>query len=133
MHYAFDTGFFFVLIDRTDDTVTRVWNELLAGDASGLVSGVVLVELKRHALRGRLPEAPVDTILELTIEAFDVRWMQSVNAANRIARLSHGEGLSMADSMVLHAAVKGDVDALYTNDSDLLTLDGFGDLDIVAV
>lgn len=40
------------------------------------------------------------------------------------ARLSHGNGLSMADAMVLATALRHDADRIYTSDSDLVAYDG---------
>jgi predicted nucleic acid-binding protein len=51
----------------------------------------------------------------------------------RAARLSHGEGLSMADALVLRAALDERADRLYTNDRDLLDLEGVDSLDLVEV
>ncbi len=133
MRYAFDTGFFFALVDQPTDEVRTAWNALRSGTATGVVAGIVLFELRRHALVGRLDAAVVDVYLDTAEEAFDLIWMDTVAAAERIARLAHGNNLSMADATVLHAALEGEASRLYTGDRDLLRLDGFDGLDVIRV
>lgn len=93
----------------------------------------MLFELRRHALVGRLDAATVDIYLEAAEDAFDLVWMDTVARVERIVRLAHGNNLSMADAMVLHAALEEKAIRLYTGDRDLLHLDGFTGLDIVRV
>jgi predicted nucleic acid-binding protein len=133
MHYALDTGYFFALLDQPSATVQSAWGELRDGPATGIVAGSVLFELKRHALVGRLPVSKVDTLVTLADTAFQVVWMDSIPRADRAAGLSHGEGLSMADALVLVAALEANASRLYTGDHDLLALDGFGALKIIEV
>jgi predicted nucleic acid-binding protein len=133
MHYAFDTGYFFALLDQPNDTVQSAWQKLREGTVTGVVAGSVLFELKRHALVGRLPSSEVDTLLTLADAAFQIVWMDSIPRADRAAGLAHGEGLSMADALVLMAALEADAPRLYTGDHDLLALYGFGTLEIVEV
>lgn len=133
MRYAFDTGYFFALLDQPNDTVRSAWGELQDGPATGIVAGIVLFELKRHALAGRLPSSSVDTLITWADTAFEVVWMDTIPRADRAAGLVHGEGLSMADALVLMAALEADAGRLYTGDSDLLGLDGFESLEIVEV
>jgi Predicted nucleic-acid-binding protein, contains PIN domain len=133
MRYAFDTGYFFALLDQPNDTVRSAWRKLREGPAMGVVSGSVIFELKRHALVGRLPSSEIDTLVTLADTAFHVVWLDSIPRADRAAGLAHGEGLSMADALVLTAALEADAVRLYTGDSDLLTLDGFSSLEIVEV
>jgi predicted nucleic acid-binding protein len=130
MYYAFDTGHFFSLIDRPDDVVQSAWRDLRDDTATGVVAGVVLYELKRHALVGRLSTATVDTLVATADEAFRILWMDTTS---RAARLAYGEGLSMADALVLMGALDTKASHLYTGDSDLLALDGFESLDIIEV
>lgn len=133
MRYALDTGFFFVLIDDPNRTVRDAWTDLRSENALGIVSGSVLFELRRHALVGRLASSKVDLLLERSKEAFLQSWMDTYEDFERAARLSHGEGLSMADALVLRAALEEDADRLYTNDYDLLNLKGFGSLELIEV
>jgi predicted nucleic acid-binding protein len=133
MYYAFDTGYFFSLIDRPDDVVQSAWRDLRDDTATGVVAGVVLYELKRHALVGRLSAATVDTLVATADEAFRILWMDTTSQADRAARLAYGEGLSMADALVLMGALDTKATRLYTGDSDLLALDGFESLDIIEV
>jgi predicted nucleic acid-binding protein len=133
MCYALDTGYFFALLDQPNATVRSAWGELRDGPASGIVAGSVLFELKRHALVGRLPSSEVDTLVTLANTAFQVVWMDSIPRADRTAGLAHGEGLSMADALVLMAALEVDATRLYTGDRDLLALGGFESLDIIEV
>ena len=133
MRYALDTGYFFALLDQPSDTVRSVWHELRDGPTTGIAAGSVLFELKRHALVGRLPSSEIDTLVTLAGTAFQIVWMDSIPRAERAAGLAHGEGLSMADALVLMAALEADATRLYTGDHDLLALDGFGALEIVEV
>lgn len=133
MRYAFDTGFFFALMHDPDRTVRAVWADLRNRDASGIVAGVVCFELRRHALVGRLDAAVVDALLDRLDTAFNLVWMDGLEDAERAAHLCHGEGLSMSDALVLRAALETHADRLYTNDRDLLRLDGFNSLEIVEV
>jgi len=133
MHYAFDTGYFFALLDQPNDRVQSAWQKLREGTVTGVVSGSVLFELKRHALVGRLPSSEIETLVTLADTAFQLVWMDSISRADRAAGLAHEEGLSMADALVLVAALEADATRLYTGDHDLLALDGFGALEIVEV
>lgn len=133
MHYAFDTGYFFALLDQPNDTVRSAWRKLREGTVTGVVAGGVLFELKRHALVGRLPSSEIETLVTLADTAFQIVWMDSIPRADRAAGLAHGEGLSMANALVLMAALEADATRHYTGDHDLLALDGFGALEIVEV
>ncbi|PSQ96231.1 MAG: VapC toxin family PIN domain ribonuclease [Bacteroidetes bacterium SW_9_63_38] len=133
MRYAFDTGYFFSLFGQPNDTVRSSWSDLREGSATGIVSGTVLFELKRHALVGRLSASDVDILIARAETAFRVVWMGSVSHAERVAGLAHGEGLSMADALVLAAALEANAARLYTGDRDLLALDGFESLEIADV
>jgi predicted nucleic acid-binding protein len=133
MHYAFDTGYFFALLNQPNDTIQSAWKKLREGTVTGIVAGSVLFELKRHALIGRLPLAKVNTLVTLADTAFRIEWMDSISRSDRAAGLAHGEGLSMADALVLMAALEANATRLYTGDRDLLALDGFASLEIVGV
>lgn len=133
MRYAFDTSYFFQLIDEPDDVVRSAWDDLREETAVGVVAGVVLFELNRHALVGRLSASTVDSLVTMAEDAFRVVWMNSVARTDRAARLAYGEGLSMADALVLMAALETEATRLYTGDRDLASLDGFESLDIIEV
>lgn len=91
----------------------------------------MLFELRRHALVGRLAPSAVDVLLDDSEEAFRRSCMDTLDDVERAARLSHSEGLSMADALVLRAALTEEADRLYTNDHDLPDLDGFDALELV--
>lgn len=127
MHYALGTSYFFRLIDQPDGVVRATWNDFREETAVG----VVLFELNRHALVGRLPKSTVDALVARADDAFQVVWMNSMVRTDRTARLAYGEGLSMAEALVLMAAPETEATRLYTGDRDLASLDGFESLDII--
>jgi phosphoheptose isomerase len=67
-------------------------------------------ELKKPGLRGVLGKQDADWLAGTVGEACKVDRLLSDDFLDEAARLSHGNGLSMADAMVLATALRRDAD-----------------------
>lgn len=102
----------------------RVWNEVTEGRRDGAVSAVALFELNRLGLRGAVPSSFVASAQELIPLVCEVVWINNMERLQRAARLSHGNGLSMADALILAASLELGCAELYTTDPDLESYEG---------
>lgn len=124
MTYVLDTGFFFALLTGPNAQVEKAWGQIGRGDARGVVSAVTGFELYRHRLRGILPQSPVEQLLQDLPRVCTVVPVSNFEQADRVARLSHGNGLSMADAFILEAALRHGAGRLYTSDTDFERYEG---------
>lgn len=123
---GFDTGFFFRLLDGVPRAVS-VWEPVAAGDASAALSCITLFELDRAALRGTLDRTAVDVLLVDLPVLCRVVWLgegEGPGRLHRAARLAHGNGLAMADALILSALIEAGATTVYTTDPDLARYDG---------
>lgn len=131
MTYALDTGFFFALLTGSDDRAENAWGQIGRDEADGVVSAVTGFELYRHRLRGSLPRNPVERLLHDLPNVCTVVPVDDFGQAERVARISHGNGLSMADAFILEAALRHEAVRLYTSDSDFQRYEG--DITIILI
>lgn len=126
MTHGFDTGFFYRLLSGTGNSeeVQNTWGNVLRGEADGVLSHLVCFELYRHALRGALPREQTKALVKDLPHACHVVAIDELERCERTARLSHGNGLSMADAFILDAALLHGADRLYTTDSDMERYEG---------
>jgi predicted nucleic acid-binding protein len=94
------------------------------GTAEGVASAIVIYELKKLGLRGVLEAQDADWLAETVGHACTIERHLTDELLDEAARLSHGNGLSMADAMVLQAALRNEANRIYTSDSDLLAYNG---------
>lgn len=125
MRFGFDTGYFVkYATGELSQEHRRALQAVAEGEAQGFASGLVIYELKKLGLRGVLAQEDASWLAETVGEACRVDRLLSDEFLDEAARLSHGNGLSMADSMVLASALSNEAHRLYTSDSDLLAYEG---------
>ena len=120
---GFDTGFF----RRFREGVPRAvdaWTAVQKGSAEGVVSCVTLYELEKLGLRGVIPQADADGIIRFLPYMCRVVWLDSLAPLSRGARLAHGLGMSMADSLILSALLDAGASTIYSTDSDFDRYEG---------
>lgn len=124
-----DTGFFVRLLGGHSGAV-EVWT-LVAEGAPAAVSCVSLYELERLALRGVLDRSATDVLhAELPVLCTLV-WLDGAEGADRLrraARLAHGNGLAMADALILTSLLDAGARTVYTTDTDMARYDGDGEV-----
>jgi predicted nucleic acid-binding protein len=121
--YGLDTGFFFALM-RGDDRPWSVWTSITDGAASGVVSTLSVYELQRNAMKGLLVREDVEAFLDDLPLLCTMHDTLSSAAAQRAARLGWGNGLSMADALILQAFLDEEVTHVLTTDHDLTVYEG---------
>jgi predicted nucleic acid-binding protein len=130
MRFGFDTGYFVKYVTGELDQKHRRALQAVAlqavaeGGSTGLSSAIVIYELKKLGLRGVLSKEDADWLARTVGDACEVDRHLPDDVLDEAARLSHGNGLSMADSMVLMTALRHDAGRIYTSDSDLMAYDG---------
>ena len=115
-----DTGFFFRLHTRHPQAL-EVWHRIATGSDEGVISCITLFELERLGLRGALPKESAEVLVENIPIVCKVVWLGQENKAlfNKAARFAHGNGLSMADSLILASLIQAGASIVYTTDSDI--------------
>lgn len=121
--YGLDTGFFFRLFSGTERT-RAVWADIVEASAEGVVSSVSAYELQRNALKGLLVREDVEEFLEELPILCVVHDSLSMDTVQRAAHLGWGNGLSMADELILQAFLDEDVSHILTTDHDLAAYEG---------
>lgn len=122
---ACDTGFFVEYLDANDQAA-----EILAAARTRreklVISVVSLYELRRLALKGVIDQKRTEKLLTILPSLCRVVYLDrdAHDLLEQSARLAHGNGLSMADSLVLGSALQAGADTLYTTDSDLAKYKG---------
>ncbi len=121
MRVGFDTGFFIKLGDG-DPRAVEVWGRAERGDLEGAISCLTLFELERLGLRGTAPREVVSRLITHIPVTCQTVWLGIENAflLSRSARLAHGNGLSMADAIILTSLIHAGATVIYTTDSDFL-------------
>lgn len=121
-----DTGFFRRLYDR-DARAAAAWADIRAERAAGVVSCLTLFELERLGLRGVLPRDVADGLVRSLPVTCRVVWLGPEDGADRLhraVRLAHGNGLAMADAVILTSLLDAGATTVYTTDSDFDRYDG---------
>lgn len=117
MTVGLDTGFFVRLLEE-DPTAAEVWELIRRGEAEAVVSCLTLYEIDRLGLRGTIETGSAETLVRSLPHVCRVLWLDTARL-RRAARVGHGNGLAMADSLILVSLMDGDADPIYTTDSDL--------------
>ena len=118
-----DTGFFFRLLAGTSHAV-EAWAPIVSGERSAAVSCITLYELEKAALRGALRRNQVDVLLDEIPILCHLAWLADASHVHRAARLAHGNGLGMADALILTSLRDANAETVYTTDSDFERYDG---------
>lgn len=121
--YGLDTGFFFRLFDDAD-RVRSVWTAIVDGSADGVVSTVSVYELQRNALKGVLVREDVEAFLDELPLLCTVHDTLSTETVQKATHLGWGNGLPMADALILQAFLDERVTHVLTTDHDFTAYEG---------
>jgi predicted nucleic acid-binding protein len=125
MRIAFDTGYFLQLATGTLDPTHRpAFISVADGEAVGFASGIVLYEIRKQGYKGAISPNDAEFLCGTIEDSCQIVWPDTADFMDQTARLSHGNGLSMADAMILQSALSESAQRLYTTDSDLHQYDG---------
>lgn len=123
---GFDTGFFVRLL-QADPRAVAVWADVRAGRAVGAASCLTLFELDRLGLRGVVERGQAEALVDALPQACRIVWLDAAEGADRLrraVRLGHGNGLAMADAVILQSLLDAGAATVYTTDPDLERYDG---------
>lgn len=115
-----DTGFFVEFIAK--NPLVRQLVEGAAADEHLLVTSVICVyELKKLGLTGMVSKDAAFAVAADLSGLCEIMFLDEAAAGliDQAARLSHGNGLSMADALILASALSRGAERLYTVDSDM--------------
>jgi len=112
-----DTGFFVMLLGN-DDIPVGVWKSIIDGEES-VVSCLTLFELRRLAYKGGIDRESADVLIEGIGDVCTVAWLDDVDILEQAARLSHGLGIPVIDSLILASFNAYGADVVYTTDSHM--------------
>lgn len=121
-----DTGFFVRLL-QADARAVAAWADVRAGRAVGAVSCITLFELDRLGLRGQVERGPAEALVAALPVTCHVVWLGPEDGADRIrrsVRIGQGNGLAMADAVILTSLLDASATTVYTVDSDFERYDG---------
>lgn len=114
-----DTGFFIRLLKESAGAAA-VWAEVTAGpQEDALVSCITLFELQRSGLRGLTEPSKTDQFLDALPHICRILWLSDAEQMRRATRVAHGNGLAMADALILTSLMDAGAEVVYTTDSDL--------------
>ncbi|MBW2038527.1 MAG: type II toxin-antitoxin system VapC family toxin [Deltaproteobacteria bacterium] len=104
-----DTGFFFSLQEGNTEAIG-----VMNSDATLISSTVVLSEVLRHIIRGRVASELSNLLKEAIV------WVPvKEGEAEEAARISHGTGMPLVDSLILASLLRGGCSVIYTTDGHL--------------
>ena len=131
--YGFDTGFFVRLL-QADTRAVAAWADVRAGRTTGAASCLTLFELDRLGLRGVVERGPAEALARALPQTCRVVWLGEPDGADRLrraVRLGHGNGLAMADAVILTSLLDAGATTVYTTDSDFERYDGPADVTVL--
>lgn len=128
--YGLDTGFFFRLFGDAE-RARSVWTAIVEGSAEGVVSTVSVYELQRNALKGVLVREDVEAFLDELPLLCVVHDTLSLETAQRAAHLGWGNGMPMADALILQAFLDERVTHILTTDHDFTAYDGEPEVEVL--
>jgi predicted nucleic acid-binding protein len=108
-----------------------VWADIVEASAEGVVSSVSAYELQRNALKGLLVREDVEAFLEELPILCVVHDTLSMDMVQRAAHLGWGNGLSMADALILQAFLDEDVSCILTTDHDVAAYEGDPEVEVL--
>ena len=118
---ACDTGFFVEYLNANPQAA-EVWANARSQRQKLVMSVISVYEMKRLALKGDIDKAQTDAFLKLVPTLCHVVYLAAANSEallEQAARIAHGNGLSMADSLIFTSALQAGATLLYTTDSDM--------------
>lgn len=120
MTVGLDTGFFVRLL-QADPTAREIWSRITRGEITAAISCISLYELDKHGLKGVVEKTAAETLVEELPHLCRVVWLDGPALLRRAARIAHGNGLAMADAIILASLIEAEAEEVYTTDSDLST------------
>ena len=131
---ACDTGFFVTYLNANRQAA-EVWAAARARNQKLIVSVVSLYELRRLALKGVIERERTEQLLTLLPSLCHIVYLDRGcgELLERAARVAHGNGLSLADSLILSSALLAGADTLYTTDSNMAKYRGKDGPNVVAL
>jgi len=117
-----DTGFFVKLLAGSSEAVD-VYGEIVRGEVIGVVSVIVVFELRRLALRGLVDRAAYEVLERNWPVLFQVESVDR-ELALEAASISHESGLPSADALIYATCKKAGCDRFYTADLDFEVVSG---------
>ncbi len=120
MVVGLDTGFFKHFLEG-DPTALDVWQQVRLGESHLVISCLTLFELQRLGFRGAIALDKVTTLLTYLPNACEIVWLSKENGQllEMGARLAHGNGLAMADALILSSLLYASAEVVYTTDEDM--------------
>ena len=127
MKLGFDTGFFVRLLER-DQEAGEAWHSIAHGSAQGLVCCLTLYELRKIGLRGALRLDLVQRFLVQLPSVCRILWITETGLLDRAAHVAHGNGMSMADAIILVVLMENGAERIYTTDRDFEKYSGASEI-----
>ncbi len=118
MTVGLDTGFFIRLLESVP-RATQLWGTITGGETVAAISCITLYELEKQGLRGAVDSEAAETLIEELPHLCLVHWLDNPAIMRRAARIAHGNGLAMADALILTSLMEAGAEEVYTTDSDL--------------
>ena len=123
MTVGLDTSFFVKLL-KGDQRARTVWGRVARREIVGVISCISLYEIDKLAFKGALARTAADTLLEEILFVCQVMWVDALPRLRQAARIAHGNGLGMADSLILTSLIEAKATEIYTTDPDLAAYQG---------
>ena len=123
MTVGLDTSFFVKLL-QGDQRPRKVWERVARREIAAVISCISLYELDELGLKGALARTSVDTLLEEILFVCRVVWLDAPARLRQAARIAHGNGLGMADALILASLIEAKATEIYTADPDLAAYAG---------
>ena len=109
-----DTGFFVRLLAGSQEAM-EVYNRIVESEAIGVVSVIVVFELRRLALRGLIDRQAYEVLERSWPVLFQVEPVDR-ELALEAASISHGTGIPAADALIYTTCKRSGCDSFYTVD-----------------
>lgn len=123
MIVGLDTSFFVRLL-QGDQRARKVWERVARNEIVAVISCISLYELDKLGLKGALARTSVDTLLEEILFVCRVVWLDAPTRLRQAARIGHGNGLGIADALILTSLIEAKATEIYTTDPDLAAYRG---------
>lgn len=117
MTVGLDTSFFVKLL-HGDRRAAVVWDRIARREIAAVIGCVSLYELERLGLKGVLARTAVETLQEEILFVCRVIWLDAPARLRQAARLAHGNGLGMADALILASLIEAGATEIYTADAN---------------
>jgi len=128
---CFDTSFFVQLLGGNPEAV-EVWKKVAELEIEPVISVIVLFELKRLALKGKIEKEKYDQLEKALMEIADLVELDT-GLSLKAASVSHGTGLAARDAIIYTTALESGCSELYTADSDFEAVKQSGKVKILIV